>query len=347
MVASFAPLSRRYAPYKLAALVEVAEEYGFPAGQVLRGTRLSKSQLDEPGTSTTIEQYLRAAENASVLCDSPKFPFEIGRRLHLSAYGLYGFALLCSPTVRDGFSLAVRYHGLATPIFSIRWRETAESFIWFFPNEATTGLNPLLRRFLLAQQLSQHVTHVRDLTRASRHPRLIAIAHENPGGATRLYADLLSCPIEFGAKATEIFYDPSVLDERPPLTNRVTLATLRESCERLVGGAQLGHGVTQAVRSVLMERAGEFPSMVDVARELGMTPRTLRRRLLDENNSFSEVLDQLRCELAIKYLTSSHFSTDDIAMLLGFSDASNFRKSFKRWTGKGLSEYRTTPTIAD
>jgi AraC-like DNA-binding protein len=341
MVAGIAPLSRRYAPYKLAALVEVAEEYGFPAERVLRGTRLSKSQLDDPGTTTTIEQYLRAADNASALCDNPELPFGIGRRLHLSAYGLYGFALLCSPTVRDGFSLAVRYHSLATPIFSIRWRETAENFIWFFPDETATGLAPPLRRFLLAQQLSQHVTHVQDLTRASRHPRSITIAHEIPTCTARLYEERLPCPVEFGTQATEIFYEPSVLDERPPLTNRITLATLRESCERLIGGTKLGHGVAQAVRSVIMERAGEFPSMADVARELGVTARTLRRRLLDENLSFSQVFDQLRSELAIKYLTSSHFTTDDIAMLLGFSDASNFRKSFRRWTGKNPNEYRS------
>ena len=343
MGAAVAPSLRRFTPYKLAALVEVAEECGLSAERVLRGTRLSKLQLDDPGTTTTVEQYLRAAENAASACGNPELPFEIGRRLHLSAYGLYGFALLCSPTVRDGFTLAIRYHSLATPIFSIRWRESAKNFIWFFPNESTTGLTPTLRRFLLAQQLSQHVTHVQDLTRASRHPRLIKIAHETPTAGARVYENLLMCPVEFGSQATEIYYDPSVLDERPPLTNRITLATLRESCERLVGNTKLGHGTARAVRSVLMERAGEFPSMTAVARELGVTTRTLRRRLLNESLSFSQVFDQLRSELAIKYLSSNDFTTDDIAMLLDFSDASNFRKSFRRWTGKNPHEYRVRP----
>jgi AraC-like DNA-binding protein len=54
----------------------------------------------------------------------------------------------------------------------------------------------------------------------------------------------------------------------------------------------------------------------------------------------SQVFDQLRSVLAVKYLTSSDFTIDDIAMLLGFSDESNFRKSFRRWTGKNPNEYR-------
>jgi AraC-like DNA-binding protein len=333
------PAKRTFAPYKLAALIEVAEEDGLAVDRILRGTNLSKAALDDPRTKSSVEQYLIACSNALDLGIGPDVPFRVGRRLHLSAYGLYGFALICSPTVRDGFALAVRYHSLATPIFSIAFYETPPHFVWTFPDEATQGYGIALQEFLLAQQLSQHVTHVQDIARSDRNPIRVSVRLEQPSNAP-LYGDYLRCPVEFGAAATEIVYDLSVLDERPPLTNRVTLAQLRESCERLIGDVDLPHGIASHVVRAMMERPDKFPNMTQVAAILGMTSRTLRRRLADEGTTFVNILDRVRRDLAIRYLTSNEFSIEDIALLLSFTDAASFRKSFRRWTGKSPSDYR-------
>lgn len=330
---------RSFPPYKLSALLDVADEYGISADALLRSTGLSREMLEDAHTKTSVDQYLIACNNAIRLCADPELPFRIGKRLHLSAYGLYGFALLCSPTVRDGFTLGVRYHSLATPIFSIGWRETLDSFIWTFPNEAARGLSPTLRQFLLAQQLMQHVTHVQDISRSDRRPRHVAIAHGEPVHAP-LYSRYLQCQVSFHAEVTEIFYDLSVLDERPPLTNRVTLAMLRDTCERLIGRDRADEGIASDVARVLMQRPGQFPSMSEVAFELGMTPRTLRRRLSDEGETFTRIFDQIRCDLATKYLSQSNFTVADVSDLLGFDDATNFRRSFRRWTGKAPSAFR-------
>ena len=223
-----------FAPYKLFALIEIAKDMGIPANQILRGTGLDLKMLEDAKTRTSVDQYVTACTNAIKLCDDPSLPFRVGNNIHLSAYGLYGFALLCSPTVRDGFNLAVRYHGLATPIFSIDWRASDDHFIWLFPNEVRVRYTGAVKQFLLAQQLAQHITHIQDIARSDRKPLLIKIAHAPPPSAA-LYEEQLGCPIQFSTQATEIHYDQSLLDDRPPLTNPVTLAMLRESCENLIG----------------------------------------------------------------------------------------------------------------
>jgi AraC-like DNA-binding protein len=331
---------KMYAPYKLFALIEIAKGFSISASQILRGTGLDQKTLEDPHTRTTVEQYVTACTNAIKLCDDPYLPFRVGQNIHLSAYGLYGFALMCSPTVRDGFNLAVRYHRLATPIFSIDWRADAEHFVWFFPNESKVSFSGKLKEFLLAQQLAQHITHIQDIAHSDRKPTLITIAHEPPTAA-ELYATELGCAVHFSAQATEIHYDPRLLDDRPPLTNPVTLAMLRESCENLIGKVRDTTQVAGQVTQLIMERPGQFPSMDDVAQHLSMTSRTLRRRLADELTTFSEIFDQVRRDLAEKYLTSNDFTVEDIAELLGFTDAANFRHSFKRWTGIAPSEFRT------
>jgi AraC-like DNA-binding protein len=319
-----------FAPYKLFALIEIAREFSIPANQILRGTGLDLRMLEDAKTRTTVDQYVTACGNAIKVCRDPRLPFRVGQNLHLAAYGLYGFALLCSPTVRDGLKLAVRYHGLATPIFAIDWHAKNDHFIWFFPNEFRVRYSATIKQFLLAQQLTQHITHIRDIARSDRKP---------PASAA-LYEEQLGCPVQFSAEATEMHYDHSLLDDRPPLTNPVTLAMLRESCENLVGRIGDDSSTAGLVTQLIMERPGQSPAMEAIADQLHLTPRTLRRRLADEGTTFSQIFDQVRRDLAEKYLAAGDFTVEDIGELLGFTDASNFRHSFKRWTGLAPSEFR-------
>src|SRR5579862_8893140 len=107
--------ARHYPPYKLSVLAEVMSDHGFSKEAVLRGTGLDAGSVDDPKTRTSIDQYLRACANTVRLTADPNIPFLVGKRMHLSAYGAYGFALLCSATARESFAFALKYHALATP----------------------------------------------------------------------------------------------------------------------------------------------------------------------------------------------------------------------------------------
>jgi AraC-like DNA-binding protein len=79
----------------------------------------------------------------------------------------------------------------------------------------------------------------------------------------------------------------------------------------------------------------------DIARSLGMSKRTLIRRLSDEGLNFTEILQQLRRDLAVRYLDDRKLHVSKIAWLLGFHEVSGFTHAFKRWTGKTPSQMRT------
>jgi AraC-like DNA-binding protein len=329
-----------YAPYKLFALVQTAAEFGVPAEAVLKGTGLAAEGLADGKAICTVENYLTACSNTLRHCSDPRLPIRVGKSLHLSAYGLYGFALMCSPTVRSGFEFAVRYHGLATPIFEIAWEICDGLFVWSFPDEARLSYSRPQRSFLIIQQLAQHVTHVKDIARADRQPIHMSVALD-PLEPHALFEQEFGCPVRFSAERTEITYEMSILDDRPPLTNPVTHAMLRESCEALIGRVPEKSGLAGQVSRIFMESAAPFPTMEAVAAKLAMTPRTLRRRLIEEGTSYSSLLDQVRNDLARHYLEANMFTVDDIAGLLGFSEATNFRASFKRWNGLTPAEFRS------
>jgi AraC-like DNA-binding protein len=77
-----------------------------------------------------------------------------------------------------------------------------------------------------------------------------------------------------------------------------------------------------------------FRSLEDIAQQIGVSPRTLKRRLADGGTSYSELLDEQRQERALLLLRDESLSREQIAERLGYSDAANFTRAFRRWTGK-------------
>jgi AraC-like DNA-binding protein len=330
---------RIYAPYKIAALVEVLAEQGIAPEASLKGSGVSPEQLYDASALTSVRQYAAVCHNAVSLSCTADTAFKVGARLHLSAYGMYGYALMSCLSLRDFFRLGVKYHRLATPTLEIEWMEHPDRAVWMFPDALISSPSRELKEFLIEQQFSAHVTHIRDVAGRDCSPIKACFSYQAPANAD-CYAQYLGCDCHFGAEHCELIYDSAILDRKPQLAHHLTAALLQETCERLIGEAKASVGTAGAVYQMLMSTPGVLPSMDDVATTLNVTTRTLRRRLLTENTSFAKIIDDVRSSLALEYLKTTKMSADDIAMLLGFSDSPAFRKALKRWTGQGLGELR-------
>ncbi|SAK50818.1 AraC family transcriptional regulator [Caballeronia glebae] len=340
MTASRPPLNERiYAPYKIAALVEVLAEQGIAPEDSLRGTGVSAAALQDASVLTSIGQYATVCMNAVSLSCEPATPFKVGKKLHLSAYGMYGYALMSCLSLRDYFKLGVKYHWLATPMVAIEWTEHPDRMVWTFPDAFVSSPSRELREFVIEQQYTQHVTHLPDVAGGVCPPIEACFSYPAPAHA-HIYSDYLGCPCHFDRAQCELVYDSAILDRKPQLAHQLTATLLQETCDRLIGQAKTSSGVSGEVYQILMSTPGVFPGMDTVAESMHMTTRTLRRRLEAEDTSFLAIVDDVRRSLALEYLKTTKMSADDVAMLLGFSDTANFRRALKRWTGKGLSELR-------
>lgn len=330
---------RIYAPYKIEMLVEALAEQGISAEDCLRGSGLELADIHNPDAQTSVRQYLSVCQNAVRLSTDPATPFKVGLRMHLSAYGMYGYALMCSVTIRDFFNLGVKYHKLATPTLTIEWREDPDAAVWVFPDAFISGPSRELKEFLIEQQFAQHVTHLKDVAGRDCTATRAHFAHPAPAHAS-VYEAYLGCPCYFEKDAYELFYPQALLDQKPQLAHKLTSTLLQDTCDRLIGQAKTSSGTAGEVYQLLMRTPGHFPTMEVVAGALNMTPRTLRRHLEAEGLTFAEITEDVRCSLATEYLRTTKMSTDDIAGLVGFSETANFRRAFKRWTGKAPGEFR-------
>jgi len=340
--AGFPSLNQRiFAPFKIATVIDTVAARGIAAETVLDRTGLTLAEVRDPHTLTSIGQYLVACENIVAAGAEFADAFAIGSHLHLSAYGMYGYALMCSPTMRDFFDFAVRYQPLATPTVRLQWRPEGDVAIWRFSEIYRDMMSSEVRVFLVRQQMKMTFTHIRDTAGADNLPvRALFAIQEDAHAAGDAHA--LCCPCLYGQDANELHYPLGILEQTPELGNRLTRTMMEETCERLIGQSRISSGWSGEVYQLLLSAPSQFPPMSAVAAQLGLQERTLRRRLAAENSSYDAIVDDVRRKLAIEYLQMTRMSVDDVAWKVGFSDSSNLRRAIRRWTGKTISELRAS-----
>ena len=158
-------------------------------------------------------------------------------------------------------------------------------------------------------------------------------------GELQTYQDIFQCPIEFNAPYNELVIDRSFFDATIIVNN----PEVSKMHEKLANDYLTIHegGFKGKVKQVIVQlmKDGE-PQSTNVAAKLNISTRTLQRRLNEIDTSFKTLLDQVREELAIKYLSRDNLSAAEVTYLLGFSDPSNFYRAFKRWRGMTPGEYK-------
>ena len=340
--------SRVYSPAKVYAVVQAMHEFGVAAADVLADTGLSMEDLTNPDTLTSSAQFLAATRNAARLRPDTAAGLRAGQHLHASSIGMFGYALLCAESLRHAFDTGVRYHQLANATMEVDWVTQGEDVVWQFSKCSKVALDTLSTehyRFLVDLQLACQVTTTRDIMGDWCIPTQVRLEGPAPS-YTQEIAAVFNCPVAFDQGVNELHYPAKWLTLTPRLANPIAAAQASRSCAAMLEDLQRKSGVSNLVYVELTRTPGQFPDIEQVASALCMTSRTLRRKLDAENASYSDLLDQVRQALAIDYLHTGYLHHDDIAAALGFSDVTNFRRAFKRWTGKTLGAYRDTLLLA-
>ena len=151
--------------------------------------------------------------------------------------------------------------------------------------------------------------------------------------------------MKLGQEGTYVVVDNSYLN-MPLVQNSLSLSNfLQSSLERMIDGNIANASLNAQIRNIISKEFGSnFPDYSVICEKLNMTPQTLRRRLKEENTSYQEIKDGIRKDASIYYLSKQDLSIEEIALLMGFSEASSFHRAFKKWTGKTPSNYRAEMT---
>jgi AraC-like DNA-binding protein len=330
---------RIYSPHTIAALVAELGMQGIPASVALEGTGLEQSQLENHKTQIAYRQLDIVIRNALNLAKEPTTAFRAGLRMRVTAYGMYGYALLSSATYAEVRDFANRYNRIIGPLCDISYSYEEGLAVCAFDPLHWPNPTEDVHRFTAEFALAAHLTIIRDLAGQSFNFARVALDYAAPQHAD-FYRKLFECPVLFMQRHNEYRYDLSYADGPMALADPRTHAMAREMCEQLLGEVNRAGGIAADIRRILIEQPGRYPSIEAIAEKIGMHPRALRRKLEIEETSYRDLLAEVRMRLAIEYLRKTEMTNEEIASRLGYSDASNFRHAFTRWTGKSPSEFR-------
>ncbi|MCB1414501.1 MAG: AraC family transcriptional regulator [Xanthobacteraceae bacterium] len=328
-----------YAPHSIAAIVAELAEQSIEPGAVLEGTNLVQSQLDSHTTKVSYRQIDLVVQRALKLTSDPAIALRAGERMHVTAYGMYGYALLSSATNDEARDFAARYIRVVGPFCDFRVAaETSEAMAFVieplhWPDPADDR-----HRFAVEFALSAHLTATRDHVGSDFAFSRVMLDYPAPSYAED-YDRLFACPVQFDQRACGYEHEHGEFPRRR-LADPRTHAMAREMCEQLLEEVNQAGGVASDIRRILIEQPGRYPSIEAIAEKLEMYPRALRRKLEAEGTSYRDILAEVRMRLAIEYLRKTQMTNEEIAGRLGYSDAANFRHAFMRWTGKNPSDFR-------
>lgn len=333
------PDERIHSASQLSALVEQLGEEGIGPAEALRELGLPADALSSPDVRVTRDQLITALSQAAGMSLDPGFFLRAGARIHVSSYGLYGFAMLSSTDFRRTMDFMVRYHQLAAPLVHMRFREGHAEAAWVIEPLAHPLADAELSRRIVELQLAICASLHRDIMGEAFKPLRLEVDHAPAPGLD--LASVFGCPVLFRRPGNTLVFGARWLDCRPKFGNAVVHADAVRLCASLLADMERRVGVAGRVRQAILKDLMRPARLDTVARQVGMSGRALRRKLAEEGLSFREVVDGLKRDVALKYLRQTSLTVEEIAQIVGFSEPNSFRHAFRRWTGKPPSQFRT------
>ncbi|MFJ4114543.1 AraC family transcriptional regulator [Pseudomonas sp. WHRI 8519] len=315
-------------------ILNLFQEQGCEATALLAGSGIGLADLGHADARITTQQELQVCANA--VARREDIGLELGQRMHVSCYGMLGYALLSSATLGDALRLALQYPALLGTVFRLRLIDDGQR-IWLSADEYRDL--PALAAFNAEFCLVSLKVICDDLLGRPLPLLGARFAHAQPAYHQR-YNGVFSCPLGFDAKDNAFAFDRHWLDTPLPLADPITHKAMSERCRRLnleFTGRQAWLG---RIRQLLLQQLDAAPGLEGLARQMNCSSRTLRRHLQALGSSYQQLLDELRFERAKQLLADDKMPIYRIAERLGFSETASFRHAFQRWSGVAPSHFR-------
>ena len=308
------------------------EQAGIEVAPLLKQAKLTAQQINDRGARLSVNSQIRFLDLAADALHDPLLGFHLARDFDIRRIGLLYYVFASSQTIGDALQRMVRYCRTINEGVSIRCVDEGDSFVVSF---GYIGVPRHLDRHQIEFWMTTLVRACRELTGCQVVPNSVKLAHRRRGAGSE-FDDFVGTAVEFGAGVDAVALPRAVKDMRVVSADRYLNELLIAYCEDALAKRALASGgvpsdVANAIASLLPHGKARLD---EVARTLGMSRRTLARRLAAEELTFVGVLNRLRLDLAQRHIKDSDLSISQIAWLLGYQEVSAFTHAFKHWTGK-------------
>ena len=312
-------------------------ELGFDSQACLKGTGILLSQLDDANARMSLQQELGFYRNTLELTGGPVIGLKLGEPFVPQRYGLFGYALLSAATFRHALTLTENFGRLTFSFFTFNHGVSGRQ-AWFSMSEPPP-FEPALVDLYLDRDMSAAVVDFRAILGGPFPIEEVYITHDGHN-RQQDYRDYYDCAVHFCADSNKLVFSSALLDKPLPQSDPESSLHFQQQCQLLIAKLTAQGHFVDDVRMLMLARPGFFPDIDFVAEKLGMSTRTLRRRLKEEDSNFRALLDEIRFGLAKEYLAQTNLPMEEICGLLGYSEPGNFSHAFRRWNGQSPRDWR-------
>ncbi|MEN6637586.1 MAG: AraC family transcriptional regulator [Smithella sp.] len=317
--------------------IEQLGEMGIAASRLLAGTKLESDWLAREDTIITFPEYKCIITNALEVTKDSALGLKLGWSINPAMFGIFGYALMSSKTLKDAANVFLKYQDLPGQLTRISMRQDDSALV--IRSAPLYPFEDALLCYAIEEVLSTTYYGIIFLANKNINPMEICLSYPAPKHAG-LYKEIFKCPVRFMESENLIRFDARIFNLPVHTANPCIHEYSTQYCEKMLSGLKKSDQFINQVQNIILTSPGHFPKAEEVAKKLAMSIRSLNRRLQERNTSYKKIVDEIRSDLSIRYLSNTNLSIDQISDLVGFSEATAFRKTFKRWVGRSAAQYR-------
>lgn len=266
----------------------------------------------------------------------PFLGLRMGERISVSALHVVGHLLLTSRNLREAAAQYGRFAPLVFAGAEFKLDEEGDEASYSF---APPPIDPIGEAFCADLTLTVIINVIGALLVSKQSPMRVELRH-GPPPMEGVYEDAFGGHVVFNAPRNRVVFPRHVLDDTRRLGDEQLQWMLSERAERLLAQRGQGHDVVLRLRDAMRSADLETFDLTKAAQQLGLGTATLRRRLAERGTAFSQIVDDVKRDLACEALRQSRYDIKQLSARLGFSEPRAFHRAFRRWTGTTPARFR-------
>lgn len=321
------------------SFITLSAHRGISLDRVSRRAGLLPQLLTDPQAVLTVTQLDALIVAMQDELEDPAFALHLGEFLRTDLFQLVGSLISTAPTPREAFAQFVHFKNLIHPAGILSLREDGETAAMLYRESTHEGVSG---RFRYAEMyMAAFISIARSLLRHNIPVYRATFTHDPGAYRDELKRIFLTDDFIFNADENALTFARSLLDE--PLSGHFPEyhKQIKKLATQRLAELPAGSTTSTAMMKFLEEHIGDDTVLMeDFAQQLGITLRTLQRRLKQENTSYALLRDAVRYRHAQQHLLDPNMDMESIAAALGFAETANFHHAFKRWSGISPGEFR-------
>ena len=317
-------------------VLAAAERQGVARGALLAQAGIAPEELAaERWPIDHITRLWRAAVHCT---QDAGFGLKAGAGVGPASFNVVSYLLQSAPTLRAALALVQKYQRLISDGGRFQTITGPEAcWVVYHPRQGALAFSP----HQIESVLAAVVVFARWVTGSALRPQRVQLSQARIGPLAG-YREVFQCPVDFEQAFSGVLLANAQLDAPLPQANAQLAQAHQQQAAARLAALSRQDGLEQTLRMwIASQLQGQAPARAQAARALGLSERTLARRMRAEGLSYSALLDGVRRDAALQAVAQTTRALSDIALALGYAEPSVFTRAFRRWTGATPGQWRS------